>query len=51
MHKETHQIYLAANNKKSYKTVFYALEIQTPICNLIAFADDDYLYACFFISD
>ncbi|ABO46648.1 methylated-DNA--[protein]-cysteine S-methyltransferase [Francisella tularensis] len=51
MLKETHQIYLAAINKKSYKTVFYAQEIQTPIGNLIAVADDDYLYACFFISD
>ncbi|ABK90393.1 methylated-DNA--[protein]-cysteine S-methyltransferase [Francisella tularensis subsp. novicida] len=50
MLKETHQIYLAAINKKSYKTVFYAQEIQTPIGNFIAVADDDYLYACFFIN-
>ncbi|MDE4938476.1 methylated-DNA--[protein]-cysteine S-methyltransferase, partial [Francisella tularensis subsp. holarctica] len=39
MLKETHQIYLAAINKKSFKTVFYAQEIQTPIGNLIAVAD------------
>ncbi|APD51003.1 methylated-DNA--[protein]-cysteine S-methyltransferase [Francisella hispaniensis] len=51
MLKETHQIYLAAINKENYKTVFYAEEIKTPIGNLIAIADDNYLYACFFISD
>ncbi|MDE4967718.1 methylated-DNA--[protein]-cysteine S-methyltransferase, partial [Francisella tularensis subsp. holarctica] len=50
MLKETHQIYLDAINKKSYKTVFYAQEIHTPIGNLIAVSDDDYLYAFFFIS-
>ncbi|MBK2028969.1 methylated-DNA--[protein]-cysteine S-methyltransferase [Francisella noatunensis] len=51
MLKETHQIYLAAINKENYKTIFYTEEIKTPIGNLIAIADDNYLYACFFISD
>ncbi|AFJ43195.1 methylated-DNA--(protein)-cysteine S-methyltransferase [Francisella orientalis str. Toba 04] len=51
MLKETHQSYLAAINKENYKTVFYSEEMKTPIGNLIAIADDNYLYACFFISD
>lgn len=49
MLKETHQIYLAAINKENYKTIFYTEEIKTPIGNLIAIADDNYLYACFLL--
>ncbi|ALB01294.1 cysteine methyltransferase [Francisella persica ATCC VR-331] len=51
MLKKTHQIYLAALSKNTYKTIFYAQEIQTPIGSLIAIADTSYLYACFFISN
>ncbi|APC92229.1 MULTISPECIES: methylated-DNA--[protein]-cysteine S-methyltransferase [Francisella] len=51
MLKETHQIYLAAINKNSYKTIFYAQEVLTPIGCLIAVADNSYLYACFFTND
>ena len=48
MLKKTHQIYLATINKESCKTVFYAQDFNTPLGNLIAIANDCYLYACFF---
>lgn len=51
MLKKTQQIYLSSINKDSYKNIFYAEEIQTPITSMIAIADSNHLYACIFEGD
>lgn len=50
MLEKTHQFYLTSVNKTSYKNIFYAKEISTPIGPMITVADDNYLYACFSIN-
>jgi len=45
---ETHQHYLISLNKCNNNSIFYAEEISTPLGDMIAIADDKYLYACIF---
>ena len=48
---KSHRLSLLDINKLTYKNIFYAQEIITPIGNVLAVADTNHLYALNFIND